>query len=60
MQVKFWRDGYTDTLGRLEYARSTGAAAAAQRFSLLVISDAHGACIAQVDAPTAVRGLKRR
>lgn len=55
MQDRFWRDGYTDALGRLEYARSTGNVTAVLRFAMLVLSEEHGACMCTVDAPTAVR-----
>eukprot|EP00892_Ulva_mutabilis_P008268 jgi/Ulvmu1/5813/UM025_0070.1 len=52
---KFWRDGYTDCLGRLEYARSTGTTTAVLRFAVLVLCEEHGACVSVVDAPSAVR-----
>lgn len=52
LQDKFWRDGYTDSLGRFEYAASTSPSTSVQRFALLVVSDMHGSAVKVVDAPS--------
>jgi hypothetical protein len=51
-QVKFHKDGYTDLRGRFDYASvSTPETAAPQRYSILVLSDAHGAVIKEAAPP---------
>jgi hypothetical protein len=51
-QVKFFKDGYTDLRGRFDYASlSTNDLDAAQKFSLLVLSDDHGALVREVSPP---------
>lgn len=55
LQEKFWRDGYTDSLGRFEYAASTSPSSSVQRFALLVESGMHGSAVKVVDAPSTAR-----
>lgn len=55
MQEMFWKDGYTDSMGRFQYAASTGPARKASKFAVLVLSDAHGAAISTVDPPSAMQ-----
>jgi hypothetical protein len=55
VQDNFWRDGYTDSLGRFEYAASTSPASSVHRFALLVVSPAHGSTVTLVDAPSSAR-----
>jgi hypothetical protein len=52
VQEKFWRDGYTDSLGRFEYAASTSPTKSVHKFALLVVSRMHGSAIKVVDAPS--------
>ena len=52
LQDKFWRDGYTDSLGRFEYAASTSPSTSVQHFALLVVSAVHGSAVKIVDAPS--------
>lgn len=50
--VKFYKDGYTDVRGRFDYASlNTGELDQAQRFSLLVLSEEHGAIVREVAPP---------
>jgi hypothetical protein len=50
--VKFYKDGYTDHRGRFDYASvSTPEKAPVVRFSLLVLSDEHGALIREATPP---------
>jgi hypothetical protein len=55
LQDKFWRDGYTDSLGRFEYAASTSPSSSVQKFALLVVSTVHGPAVKVVDAPSTAR-----
>jgi hypothetical protein len=55
VQEKFWRDGYTDSLGRFEYAASTSPTASVHKFALLVVSRMHGSAIKVVNAPSTAR-----
>ncbi|MFO0820621.1 MAG: hypothetical protein U1A77_21920 [Pirellulales bacterium] len=51
-EVKFYKDGYTDIRGRFEYASlSTPDLETAQRFSILVLSDEHGAAVREAGVP---------
>ena len=51
-QVKFYKDGYTDLRGRFDYASlSTNELDAVERFSLLIMSDEHGAIVKEVKPP---------
>lgn len=51
-QVKFYKDGYTDVRGRFDYASlNTGELDTVQRFSLLVLSEEHGAVVREVVPP---------
>ncbi|HEV3145381.1 MAG TPA: hypothetical protein VGZ47_15925, partial [Gemmataceae bacterium] len=50
--VKFYKDGYTDLRGRFDYASvSTPEKAPITRFSILVLSDEHGALIREANPP---------
>ena len=50
--VRFYKDGYTDTRGRFDYASlSANDAKGATRFALLVLSDEKGATLHDVSAP---------
>ncbi len=50
--VKFYKDGYTDLRGRFDYASvSTPERAPVTRFSILVLSDEHGALIRETAPP---------
>jgi len=50
--VKFHKDGYTDVRGRFDYATvSTPELLPVTRFSILVLSDDHGAEIREVAPP---------
>lgn len=52
-EVKFYKDGYTDLRGRFDYASvSTNQLDAVERFSLLIMSDQHGAIVKEVKPPT--------
>ena len=45
-QVKFYKDGYTDLRGRFDYASlNTNDLDAAAKFSILVLSEEHGAVV---------------
>jgi hypothetical protein len=51
-QVRFYKDGYTDSRGRFDYASvSASDAKGAKRFAILVISDEQGATLHDVAAP---------
>lgn len=50
--VHFYKDGYTDLRGRFDYATlSTNQLDQTQRFSILVLSEEHGAVIQEVNPP---------
>jgi len=50
--VRFFKDGYTDLRGRFEYASlSTNELDFAQKFSLLILSDEHGAVVREASPP---------
>jgi hypothetical protein len=50
--VRFYKDGYTDSRGRFDYASvSAGDAKGATRYAILVISDEKGATLHDVAAP---------
>lgn len=51
-QIKFYKDGYTDLRGRFDYASvSTPERVPVQRFSVLILSDDHGATIREAAPP---------
>jgi hypothetical protein len=51
-EVKFYKDGYTDVRGRFEYASlSTNDLGAVSRFSVLILSDEHGAVVREASPP---------
>jgi hypothetical protein len=51
--VRFHKDGYTDLRGRFDYASVTErTTAGAERYALLVLSEANGAVIREVTPPT--------
>ena len=51
-QVRFYKDGYTDLRGRFDYVSlNTNEIENVEKFSLLVISDADGAVVREVNAP---------
>lgn len=50
--VKFYKDGYTDSRGRFDYASLSAVdAQGASRFAILVVSDERGATVHDVAAP---------
>ncbi|MFO7906818.1 MAG: hypothetical protein R6U98_29450 [Pirellulaceae bacterium] len=50
--IKFYKDGYTDLRGRFDYATlSTDALDAVEQFSVLVLSDEHGALVREATPP---------
>lgn len=50
--VKFYKDGYTDLRGRFEFASlSTNDLDAATRFSILILSENHGALVREATPP---------
>ena len=50
--VKFYRDGYIDLRGRFDYtALSTNELDFAKKFSLLVLSEEHGAVVREASPP---------
>jgi hypothetical protein len=50
--VRFYKDGYTDLRGRFDYTSlSTDELSQVDRFSLLVMSDDHGAVVREAAAP---------
>ena len=51
-QVKFYKDGYTDLRGRFDYASlNTSELDQVEKFSVLVLSDTHGATVRECDPP---------
>ncbi|MCY2966226.1 MAG: hypothetical protein NT069_21775 [Planctomycetota bacterium] len=51
-QVKFYKDGYTDLRGRFDYASlSTNDLDGAAKFSILILSDDHGAVVREATPP---------
>lgn len=51
-QFKFYKDGYTDQRGRFDYTSlNTNELDFTNRFSLLVLSDEHGAVVKEADPP---------
>ncbi len=51
-QVKFYKDGYTDLRGRFDYASlNTNDLDVATRFSILVLSNEHGALVREASPP---------
>jgi len=51
-QVKFYKDGYTDLRGRFDYASlSTGNLDQAEKFSILILSESHGALVKEATPP---------
>ena len=50
--VQFYKDGYTDLRGRFDYTSlSTNELDFAQKFSLLILSDEHGAVVREANPP---------
>jgi hypothetical protein len=50
--VRFFKDGYTDLRGGFEYTSlSTTELDFAQKFSLLILSDHHGAVVREANPP---------
>ena len=51
-RVRFYKDGYTDLRGRFDYTSlNTNDLDFAQKFSLLILSDQHGAVVREADPP---------
>lgn len=51
-EVKFYKDGYTDLRGRFDYASlNTNDLDAALKFSILILSDDHGAIVKEATPP---------
>ncbi|MBS0203885.1 MAG: hypothetical protein JSS49_13350, partial [Planctomycetes bacterium] len=51
-QAKFYKDGYTDLRGRFDYASiSTNDLDQTTRFSILILSEAHGALVREASPP---------
>ncbi|WP_146518142.1 hypothetical protein [Stieleria varia] len=51
-EIRFYKDGYTDSRGRFDYTSvSAGDAKGAQRYAILVLSDEKGATLHDVAAP---------
>jgi hypothetical protein len=51
-QPKFYKDGYTDLRGKFDYASlSTGQLDQTSRFSILVMSEQHGAVVREAKPP---------
>ena len=51
-QVQFYKDGYTDLRGKLDYiSLNTGDLDRVERFALLLLSDTHGAMIKEAAPP---------
>lgn len=51
-QVKFYKDGYTDLRGRFDYSSlSTNDLDNVQKFSILVLSESHGALVKEAAPP---------
>lgn len=52
LSVRFYKDGYTDLRGKFDYTSlSTNELDTVRRFSILVISDAHGAVVREAAPP---------
>ena len=50
--VRFYKDGYTDLRGRFDYTSlNTNELDAVERFSLLILSDEHGAVVREASPP---------
>jgi len=50
--VRFYKDGYTDLRGRFDYAAlNTGELLAVEKFSILILSEEHGALIREAAPP---------
>jgi hypothetical protein len=51
-QVRFYKDGYTDLRGRFDYTSlNTNELDFVGKFSLLVLSDEHGAVVKEASPP---------
>ena len=51
-QTRFYKDGYTDLRGRFDYVSlSTGELDGVQDFSILILSEDHGAVIKEANSP---------
>ena len=51
-EIRFYKDGYTDLRGRFDYASlSTNELDFVDRFSLLILSDEHGAVVREAQPP---------
>ena len=51
-ETKFYKDGYTDLRGRFDYASlSTNQLDSVQKFSILVLSEEHGAVVREATPP---------
>ena len=51
-RVQFYKDGYTDLRGRFDYGSlSTNELEQVSKFSILVMSDAHGAIVSEATPP---------
>ncbi len=54
-QVQFYKDGYTDLRGRLDYSSlSTNMLDEVAKFAILVLSEEHGAVVREANPPQAV------
>jgi hypothetical protein len=52
-RTEFFKDGYTDLRGRFDYASlNTGEISNVERFSVLVLSDQHGAVVKEATPPS--------
>ncbi|MFW6114242.1 MAG: hypothetical protein ACOC7K_00710, partial [bacterium] len=50
--IKFYKDGYTDLRGRFDYASlSTDALDGVKEFSVLILTDEHGALVREAESP---------
>lgn len=50
--IRFYKDGYTDLRGRFDYTSlNTNELEAVERFSLLILSDEHGAVVREASPP---------
>jgi hypothetical protein len=50
--VRFYKDGYTDLRGRFDYTSlNTNDLDHVERFSLLILSDEHGAVVREANPP---------
>jgi hypothetical protein len=51
-EVRFYKDGYTDLRGRFDYSSlNTNELDAVEKFSLLILSDRHGAVVKEANPP---------